>query len=205
MTLNNPNQPDRCIIRLYKLYNSKCPSNRPSGAFYLYPLTNPRGDIWYSKSAVGHNVLQQTVPKLMKEAGYDGYYTNHSLRVLTTATRLFNEGVDEQLIMARTWHSSTDGVRAYKRTSDKLKELTSDVLNCGTKSASVPEKSIVAKSGTKKMKLEHDSNELEIENKRSVLCLVLHLLFKFLEVLSHLIFNTNPHVNLQELKFNVNV
>ena len=87
----------------------------------------------------GHNLLQQTVPKLMKEAGYDGYYTNYTLRV-TTATRLFDEGVDEQLIVDRTGHSSTDGVSTYKRTSDKLKELTSDVLNCGTKSTSVPEK-----------------------------------------------------------------
>ena len=37
--------------------------------------------------------------------------------------------VDEQLIMSRTGHSSTDGVRAYKRTSEKLKKMTSDVLN----------------------------------------------------------------------------
>jgi hypothetical protein len=64
----------------------------------------------------------------MKEGGYQGYYTNHSLRV-STATRLFDKCVDEQLIMARTGHSSTDGVRAYKRTSVKLQELTSDVLN----------------------------------------------------------------------------
>ncbi len=34
--------------------------------------------------------------------------------------------------MSRTGHSSTDGVRAYKRTSNKLKEQTSDVLNCKT-------------------------------------------------------------------------
>ncbi len=31
--------------------------------------------------------------------------------------------------MERTGHRSTDGVRAYKRTSDKLKELSSNVLN----------------------------------------------------------------------------
>ena len=122
-------QPQRCIVRLYKLYNQKCPSDRPPGAFYLQPLSRPKGNVWYSKTPVGHNPLQQTVPKLMKAAGFKGFYYNHSLRV-TTATRLFNEGVDEQLIMARTGHSSTDGVRAYKRTSDKLKELTSDVLNC---------------------------------------------------------------------------
>ena len=67
---------------------------------------------------------------MMKEAGFEGHYTNHSLRV-TSATRLFDAEVDGQLIMTRTSHSSTDGVRAYKRTSDKLRQLTSDVLNSG--------------------------------------------------------------------------
>ena len=33
--------------------------------------------------------------------------------------------------MTRSGHSSTDSVRAYKRTSDKLRQLTSDVLNSG--------------------------------------------------------------------------
>ena len=76
------------------------------------------------------NVLSKVVYNLMKDGGYDGHYTNHSLRV-SSATRLFDAQVDE-LIMSRTGHSSTDGVRAYKRTSNKLKELTSDFLNCKT-------------------------------------------------------------------------
>ena len=45
------------------------------------------------------------------------------------ATCLFDSGVDEQLIMNRTGHYSKEGVRAYKRTTTKLNELTSDVLN----------------------------------------------------------------------------
>ena len=72
--------------------------------------------------------MQNTVPRLMKGANFPGYYTNHSLRV-SAATRLFNSGVDEQAILSITGHSSTDGVRAYKRMSEKLKEFTSDVLN----------------------------------------------------------------------------
>ena len=35
--------------------------------------------------------------------------------------------------MSRTGHSSTDGVLAYKRTSEKLKKMTSDVLNNSNK------------------------------------------------------------------------
>ncbi len=46
----------------------------------------------------------------MEQAGFQGHYTNHSLRV-TAATRLFDAQIDEQLIdeqlnMNRTGHSS---------------------------------------------------------------------------------------------------
>ena len=60
-------------------------------------------------------------------AGIEGHYSNHSLR--RRATRLFEAGVDEQLIMLCTGHSTTSGVRSYKRVSEQLKEVTSDVLN----------------------------------------------------------------------------
>ncbi|ESO90524.1 hypothetical protein LOTGIDRAFT_164111 [Lottia gigantea] len=53
---------------------------------------------WYSKQSMGHNTIQKIVPELFKVAGVSGYKTNHSLRV-TTATRLINSGVPEQLIM----------------------------------------------------------------------------------------------------------
>ena len=72
-------------------------------------------------------MLQKMVPNLFKSTGIDGYYTNHSLKA-TAATHLFEAGVDEQLIMQRTGHSST-AVRPYKRIGEKLQPLTSDVLN----------------------------------------------------------------------------
>jgi len=48
---------------------------------------------------------------------------------VSTATRLYSAGINEQLIMARTRHSSVSGVRMYKRKVEKLQEITSDVLN----------------------------------------------------------------------------
>ena len=62
-----------------------------------------------------------------KEAGLEGYKTNHSLRV-TAATRLYNAGVDEQQIMQRTRHWSIEGVRLYKRTSEQQQEDVSSLL-----------------------------------------------------------------------------
>ena len=118
--------PECCLVRLYKLYNSKCPEKRPNSAFYLRPLVKPREDVWYSCNPMGHNTLANTVPGILKEAGIAGYFTNHSLRA-TSATRLFDAGVDEQLIMARTGHCSSAGVRSYKRISKQLCEKTSEI------------------------------------------------------------------------------
>jgi len=56
----------RCIVQLYKLYNSKCPSNRSDGAFYLCPREKPTGDVWYTAVAIGHNSLGNTVKRLCK-------------------------------------------------------------------------------------------------------------------------------------------
>ena len=69
---------------------------------------------------------------MRKRAGISGYKTNHSLRA-TTVTRLFHEGVDEQLIMERTGHHSVDGVRSYKRTTSKQVMEIFDILNIASK------------------------------------------------------------------------
>ena len=80
---------------------------------------------------MGHNILGQTVKRLCQKAGIEGYFTNHSLRA-TAATCLFESKVDEQLIMQQTGHSTSTGVRSYKRIGEKLKNITSDVLNGST-------------------------------------------------------------------------
>ena len=124
----NCENPSRCLISLYKLHNSLCPKNRPAHSFYLTPLAKLKKDCWYKASPVGHGKLAEVVPRLMKSAGIEGYFTNHSLRV-TAATRTYDAQLDEATIMSKTGHRSVDGVRAYKRTSEKFRELSSAVLN----------------------------------------------------------------------------
>ena len=53
---------------------------------------------------------------------------NHSLQN-TTATKFFQAGIDEQLIMKRTDHRSLDGILLYKRVSSEQEEAVSSVLN----------------------------------------------------------------------------
>ena len=129
----NEENPERCFVRLFKLNTSLCPQQSPKNLFYLQPLKKPQPNRWYSTKPIGHNTLEGTVARLCKNAGIQGYHTNHSLRA-TTVTRLFQAGVDEQLIMEKTGHTSLDAVRSYKRTSSTQQQCLSDILNTNSKS-----------------------------------------------------------------------
>ena len=81
----------------------------------------------------------------MNTEGYVSYFTNHSLRV-SAATKLFAAGVDEQLIMSRTEHSSVNEFCTYKCKVEKLQEIMSDMLNTGSntdKSIAKPSEEVV--------------------------------------------------------------
>ena len=128
----NLDNPKRCFVRLFQRYRQLCPEDAPPHAFYLQPSRNPTSTCWYSKCLLGHTTLGKTVARLCKLAGIEGYKTNHSLRA-TATSRLYQSGVDEQLVMERTGHRSLEGVHSYKRTSDAQREAPSDILNGGTK------------------------------------------------------------------------
>ena len=124
---SNPTNPQRCFVRLFKLYLEKCPPDAPAHALYLWPAHIPTSSCWYSRCVLGHKTLSKTVARLCQSAGIAGFKTNHSLRA-TATSRLYHSGVDEQLIMERTGHRSLEGVRSYKRTSDTQRESLSDIL-----------------------------------------------------------------------------
>jgi integrase len=117
--------PARCHIRLLKKFTSV----RPEGAtrFYLLPLKKP-GAVWFASRPYGKNSLGKLMKLLCESAGIEGAKRNHSLRA-TCATRLYQAGVDEQLIMERTGHRSVDGVRQYKRTSNMQLQNCSAVID----------------------------------------------------------------------------
>lgn len=100
--LDNPNW---CFVNLSKLYNSKCPSDRPKDAFYLKPLKHPTDTCWYSSQPIGHCTLAGTVARLCKAAGIQGYKTNHSLRA-TTATRLYQASIDAAVKFSQWKHTA---------------------------------------------------------------------------------------------------
>ena len=109
----NVGNPYRCFVRLFQLYLSKLPQDCPKNAFYFKPLQKySASGVWFSKQPLGHNKLHKMMSSICSAAGISGYKTNHSLRA-TSASRLYQTGIDEQLITETTGHRSIEGVRSY--------------------------------------------------------------------------------------------
>ena len=105
------------------------PQTCKTNQFYLRPRVRVSSDVWYMDAPVGVHTLQETVKKMRKEGGFVGNFTNHSLRA-TAATRLYADGVDEQLIAEKTGHRS-NAIRAYKRACDEQQMKLREILECG--------------------------------------------------------------------------
>ena len=130
---------NKCLVRLLDLYLSKRPQFEPeapdSDAFYLRPLEKfEQCKCWFYARAIGHNTLKGMVKTICKEAGLSiENRSNHSLRA-TAATRLMDAGVAEKVIMDRTGHHSSEGLKPYARVTDYQQQQLSEVLtSCGRK------------------------------------------------------------------------
>ena len=110
-------RPDRCPLRVIMKYMSLLPKARTYTAFYLQPHKNYFGNSWYLNRPAGLNKLCNVVGSMCKNAGIPGYYTNHSLWS-TTAIKLYEMELDEQLIIEITGHRSL-AIRSYKHTSER--------------------------------------------------------------------------------------
>ena len=85
---------ERCPVELHKKYLSHVPKEISDNAFYLRALTKPKGDVWYYNKAMGKETLGNLVKNIMRKAGFEGHFTNHSLR-RSCATQLNEGGVPE--------------------------------------------------------------------------------------------------------------
>ena len=110
-------------MRLIEKYINLLPKNGVKPNFYLQSLKKPRPNLWYSTVPVGINSIRKVVGELLKEAGLDGYFTNHSPR-RTCATRLFQAGQDVKIVKEITGDIS-DSVYKYQTTSDAQKMYAS--------------------------------------------------------------------------------
>ena len=126
------------------------PENVPASVFYFKPKKkwSPGDDIWFEKTATGHNVLNTRFKKMCRDAGLVGNFTNRSGRA-TAITRMYDAGLPEKSIMQRSGHRSIEGVRAYQREDPNNKIVVSNTLSSSKRGLlSSNEKSIAVSSPT---------------------------------------------------------
>ena len=142
---------NRCFVYLMELYISKLPPKAvEKDLFYCKPAKSAvDGKPWYHETAVGHNTLKKKLKDMFLEAGLDSInISNHSLRA-TGVSRMYNKGIPEKLIMERSGHLSTAGVRSYERTTPEQKKDVSDLLakvssgGCGDRKPLAPANKLV--------------------------------------------------------------
>ena len=99
--------PERCVVQLFKRYVAARPDSNPkcSKDFYLRPLGKFNNGVGYSCQPLGIHKIESAIKNLCLEASIPGKHSNHSLRA-TSATRLYEAEMDEQLIQECTGHRS---------------------------------------------------------------------------------------------------
>ncbi len=125
----NKKNPDRWVVNLYECYMSLHPTSANcSPDFYLRPLAHVNSaGVGYSCQPQGVHTIEKTVKNLCVWAGIVGRCTNHSL-CATTATRLYQNNVDKQIICEHTGHSS-EAVCSYKHPSTEQLKTVSNILH----------------------------------------------------------------------------
>ena len=137
----NPTSRIRCPVHLLDKYIGKLPQEAiQKDNFYCRPLPSIASDsarsVWYSASPVGRNQLTKMVATMCGMAGINGQKTNHSLRV-AGASSLFDAGVPERIIQARTGHRSLESLRLYERVTEKQDMQVAKILTGESSSFSV--------------------------------------------------------------------
>ena len=130
--------PVHCPVRFVDKYVSLLPPVNPKTGkcnFYCRGLDRVTPAQWYGDQVIGKNTLRKVVSSLLKSANLDGYFTNHSLH-RTSATRLFQAGIDRKLVKEFTGHVC-DAVDKYQVTSDTQHNDMSKILKNETSVNSV--------------------------------------------------------------------
>ena len=111
----------RCPLLLFEAFIHRRPIEmRESGMFYLAIIHNPAGDIWFKRSNLGVNSIDNIVKTMVSKtplATSKKNFTNHSWRK-TTTKRMRNAGATRSEIIEVTGHSHESGLDPYDSGDD---------------------------------------------------------------------------------------
>ena len=93
----NVDQPERCLVSLYKKYVEHRPTHEVGEPLHLACIVNPKSKVWYKRQRLGIHSIEEVVKKLMHDGlGKEGFYSNSSLR-RSAKTRMVEGGIPREL------------------------------------------------------------------------------------------------------------
>ena len=97
----NLEDPQWCFVHLFKLYMTLCPSQRCTGSRILFETSKHNYKLLVLLNSHWDTKLSTTVSQLCAAGGIQEHNTSQSLRD-TSITRLYNSGVNEQVVIEWT-------------------------------------------------------------------------------------------------------
>ena len=127
----NPNTV--CPVKLFKYYISKRPAElRLTGPLYLAVIDKPASDIWFKKSSVGVNTLDNIMKNMIKNSTLANTITkkvtNHSARK-TLLKKLKKNNVPKSDIITITGHTTEAGLDDYDSGNEEHQESLSHKID----------------------------------------------------------------------------
>ena len=118
---------NRCLMRLYEKNTSLLPTTKKNTSLDVHAKKKPTAKCCHLDYPLGINTITPLVKDLCKSVGAaDGNFRNQYLRAMM-ATRMYNQGQDEQLIQEFMGHMSSC-VGRYKHASDTFKRKASKII-----------------------------------------------------------------------------
>ena len=107
----------RCPVNLFKLYVTRRPEDlHENGPFYLAIIDNPVGNIWYKKSRLGINTINNMMKCMANSmpslANSNKHLSNHTVRS-TVIKKLKKSCIPKSEIIGITGHSRESGLDPY--------------------------------------------------------------------------------------------
>lgn len=129
------------VVNIFDTYFSFI-SDR-TGNFYFRPLADGGSGVpKFACQPVGRNCFAKIIPDMCKSVGIGGRKTGHYGKV-TSATTLYHQNFEDQLIKERMGHCSIKALHKYKRTaSNQQHEVFMALLPPVAKKKNVPPQSV---------------------------------------------------------------
>lgn len=125
----NKENPNRCVVALYKKYLSHRPQVSTTDAFYLSPKTSITNNIWYKNQPYGIHSIEKVTRQIMSTIKENVQsFTNTSLR-RTAQMRLLQSNIPVEITRKKTGRVSEKATSSYIESENFERKMSTSLYS----------------------------------------------------------------------------